>query len=61
MPNYRRNPVAGGYYFFTFNLHEKNRSMLTDHIGQLRDSVSRVKRFIDSIRLVAFFGQALLK
>ncbi|MGR8953333.1 MAG: REP-associated tyrosine transposase [Gammaproteobacteria bacterium] len=43
MPNYRRNFVAGGCYFFTVNLLERQRSLLTDHIDLLRDSVRCVK------------------
>ena len=43
MPNYRRNFVAGGCYFFTVNLLERDRTLLTDHIDLLRDSVRRVK------------------
>jgi hypothetical protein len=44
MPNYRQNFVAGGCYFFTVNLLERKRSLLTDHIDLLRDSVCRVRR-----------------
>jgi putative transposase len=44
MPNYRHNFVAGGCYFFTVNLLERQGSLLTDHIDLLRDSVRRVKR-----------------
>ncbi|WP_231883559.1 MULTISPECIES: REP-associated tyrosine transposase [Methylomonas] len=44
MPNYRRNFVAGGCYFFTVNLLERQRTLLTDHIDLLRDAVRRVKR-----------------
>lgn len=44
MPNYRRNFVAGGCYFFTVNLLERQRTLLTDHIDLLRDSVRRVRR-----------------
>ncbi len=44
MPNYRRFFVHGGCYFFTVNLLERRRSLLTDHIDSLRDSVRRVKR-----------------
>ena len=44
MPNYRRNFVAGGCYFFTVNLLERQRSLLTDHIDLLRESVRRVRR-----------------
>jgi len=38
MPNYRRNFVTGGCYFFTVNLLERRRTLLTDHIDLLRDS-----------------------
>ncbi|MCC6923168.1 MAG: transposase [Nitrosomonas sp.] len=44
MPNYRRNFVPGGCYFFTVNVLERQRSLLIDHIDILRDSVRRVKR-----------------
>jgi putative transposase len=44
MPNYRRNFVTGGCYFFTVNLLERQRTLLTDHIDLLRDSVRRVRR-----------------
>ena len=44
MSNYRRNFVAGGCYFFTVNLLERQRTLLTDHIDLLRDSVRRVRR-----------------
>jgi putative transposase len=44
MPNYRRNFVAGDCYFFTVNLLERQRTLLTDHIDLLRDSVRRVHR-----------------
>jgi putative transposase len=44
MPNYRRSFVAGGCYFFTVNLLERQRTLLTDHIDLLRDSVRRVRR-----------------
>ena len=43
MPNYRRNFVAGGCYFFTVNLLQRNRTLLIDHIDLLRDSVRRVR------------------
>ncbi|MCP4489397.1 MAG: transposase [Gammaproteobacteria bacterium] len=44
MPNYRRNRVAGGCYFFTINLLErfKNR-LLVDKLDLLRESVRQVK------------------
>ena len=39
MPNYQRNFLPGGSYFFTVNLQDRRSSLLTDHIGLLRDSV----------------------
>jgi REP element-mobilizing transposase RayT len=42
--NYRRNFVTGGCYFFTVNLLERQRTLLTDNIDLLRDSVRRVRR-----------------
>ena len=36
MPTYRRNPVAGGCFFFTVNLADRRRRLLIDHIGLLR-------------------------
>ena len=44
IPNYRRNFIAGGCYFFTVNLLERQQTLLTDHIDLLRDSVRRVRR-----------------
>lgn len=34
----------GGCYFFTVNLLERQRTLLTDHVDLLRDSVRRVRR-----------------
>ncbi len=43
MPNYRRNRVEGGCYFFTINLLERHEnSLLVQHIDLLRDVVQRV-------------------
>lgn len=44
MPNYRRNYVSGGTYFFTVTLLNRKSSLLTDNIELLRDSVRRVKQ-----------------
>lgn len=44
MPNYRRVFVPGGCYFFTVNLLERKRTLLTDHIDLLRESVRTVRR-----------------
>jgi putative transposase len=44
MPDYRRNRVKGGCYFFTINLLErKNNTLLVDHIDLFRDVVKRVR------------------
>ena len=42
MPDYRRNRIAGGTYFFTVNLLDRNRPLLVEHIELLRESVRRV-------------------
>ena len=45
MPNYRRNRVEGGCYFFTINLLERHEnSLLVQHIDLLRDVIQRVRR-----------------
>jgi putative transposase len=44
MPDYRRNRVPGGTYFFTVNLLQRNRSLLTDHIDLLRNAVRTTRR-----------------
>jgi putative transposase len=38
MPNYRRVRVPGGTYSFTVNLLERRRTLLVDHIVELRES-----------------------
>lgn len=43
MPNYRRVWVPGGTCFFTVNLLERRRSLLTDHIESLRNAFARAK------------------
>ncbi len=43
MPDYRRNRVPGGTYFFTVNLLERKLSLLTDHIDALRAAVRRIR------------------
>ena len=43
MSNYRRNYVSGGSYFFTVNLLERNKSLLIDHIEELRTAVKRTQ------------------
>ena len=44
MPNYRRNFVPGGTFFFTVALLERKRDLLVKEIELLRESVRRVKR-----------------
>jgi putative transposase len=43
MPNYRRNHVAGGTYFFTVNLLERDSTLLVTHIDSLREAVRAVR------------------
>ncbi|WP_299878082.1 transposase [uncultured Cocleimonas sp.] len=44
MPNYRRNYVSGGSYFFTVNLLERKKSLLVDHINELRTAVKNTRK-----------------
>jgi putative transposase len=39
MPNYRRNRVTGGTYFFTVNLRDRHSDLLVAEIDALRNSV----------------------
>jgi hypothetical protein len=39
---YRRAKVPGGTYFFTVNLAERKRTLLVDHIDDLRNAVQKV-------------------
>ena len=39
---YRRAKVPGGTYFFTVNLAERKRTLLVDHINDLRNAVRKV-------------------
>lgn len=43
MPNYRRNRVPGGTYFFTVNLRDRTQDLLVRHIDRLREAI-RVTR-----------------
>jgi putative transposase len=36
IPNYRRNFLLGGSYFFTANLADRRLGLLTEHIALLR-------------------------
>jgi putative transposase len=38
MPNYRRVWVPGGTYFFTVNLQQRDRTLLVEYIGNLRNA-----------------------
>jgi len=40
---YRRTRIAGGTFFFTVNLAERNRTLLTDHIDVLRPVVKQTQ------------------
>lgn len=44
MPNYRRNRIPGGTYFFTVNLLERKSDLLIKHISELREAVRVVRR-----------------
>lgn len=44
MTDYRRFRVTGGTYFFTVNLAERHRKLLTEHIGALREAFRLVER-----------------
>ncbi len=44
MPNYRRMFVAGGCYFFTVNLLDRDSCLLVEHIDSLRDAVRDTRR-----------------
>jgi putative transposase len=39
MPDYRRNRIPGGTYFFTVNLLDRQSRLLTDHIDILRAAI----------------------
>ena len=43
MPDYRRNRVPGGTYFFTVNLRVRQSDLLVTQIAALRDAVRRVR------------------
>jgi hypothetical protein len=43
MPNYRRNRLRGGTFFFTVNLLDRRSDLLVARIGRLRDAVRRVR------------------
>jgi putative transposase len=43
MPEYRRNRVSGGTYFFTVNLNDRRSGLLVSHIDHLRAAVGRAR------------------
>ena len=43
MTRYRRNRLAGGCYFFTVNLAERRRHLLTAHVDALRRAFRHVR------------------
>jgi len=43
MPDYRRNRVPGGTYFFTVNLLDRKSQLLVENVGILRDAVRHVR------------------
>jgi len=43
MPDYRRNRVPGGTYFFTVNLLDRRSDLLVKRIDILRDAVRRTR------------------
>ena len=43
MPDYRRNRVPGGTYFFTVNLLERRSRLLVEYIDAFRNSVRHVR------------------
>ena len=43
MPDYRRNRVPGGNFFFTVNLLDRRSDLLVTQIDLLRDAVRRVR------------------
>jgi putative transposase len=53
MPNYRRAVIPGGTFFFTVNLLERRRRMLTERIEDLHavfaDAIRRRSFVIDAI------------
>ena len=45
MPNYHRNRVAGGTYFFTANLRDRRSDLLVAHIVTLREAARQTRRW----------------
>jgi len=53
MPNYRRNRIPGGTYFFTVNLLDRKSQLLVEHIAELREAV-RITRQLASFHIDAW-------
>lgn len=43
MVSYRRNRLAGGTYFFTVVLHNRNSDLLIQYINALKESLNKIK------------------
>ena len=43
MPEYRRNRVPGGTFFFTLNLLDRRSDLLVAHVDVLREAVRRTR------------------
>ena len=43
MANYRRNLISGGTYFFTVNLADRRRALLTEHVTSLRAAFRSIR------------------
>ena len=46
MPDYRRNLVPGGTFFFTVNLRDRKQDLLTEHIVVLRELVRATRTLL---------------
>ena len=44
MTNYRRYKLKGGIYFFTVNIAERRKTLLTDRVDVLREAFRQVKK-----------------
>jgi REP-associated tyrosine transposase len=44
MTEYRRYRIKAGCYFFTVNLAERNRALLVEHVGTLREAFRNVRQ-----------------
>jgi putative transposase len=55
MPNYRRNRVPGGTYFFTVNLFDRRSDLLVAQIDLLRVTVRNVRAHLSFISMHGWF------